>query len=79
MDQGRQGRPEMDETLLLPFRRQLGPAATVRPGVQPGQFPQTTGVATGRSSLVVDDVAGEADQDRSEDRPSCPVRDVSNG
>ena len=79
MDQGRQVRPEMDATLLLPFRRQSGAAAAVRPGVQPWQFPQATGAAAECEALVTDHVAGEADQDRGEDCPSRSVRDVSDG
>jgi hypothetical protein len=79
MDQGRQVRPEMDATLLLPFRRQSGASATVRPGVQPGQLSASVGLAAGRPALVADHATRETDQDRGEDCLSCPIRDVSDG
>ena len=69
----------MDAAVLSSVHRQSGAAATVRVGLQPGPFPAATGSPQTREPLVSNHVAGEIDQDRSEDRPSCLVRDDSAG
>ena len=43
-----------------------------RPGVQPGQLPATAGAAEGRSALVADHAAGQADQDWRKGGPDTP-------
>ena len=48
-------------------------------GLQSGQFPATTGSPEKREPLVSDHIAGEIDQDRSEDCQSRSVRQVSVG
>jgi hypothetical protein len=45
---------------------QSSAAATVRAGLQPGQFSAAGGTAPVSASLDVDDVAGKTDQDRGE-------------
>ena len=61
------------------LRRQPGAPATARAGVQPGQLPAAASAAGEREALDADDAAGEADQDRREDGPPRPVRDVPIG
>ena len=79
VDQRRQVRFEMDASLLPPLRRQPGSAATICSGIRPGQLPALSGTTTGCAALVADDIAGEADQDRGQDRASRSIRDVPDG
>ncbi len=70
---------EVDAAKLPRLRGLPGPVAALRAGVQPGQLPAAAGLAPQRSALDADHAAGEADQDRCEGRPPCPVRDVPDG
>jgi len=79
MDQGGEVRSQVDATVLSPLHCQSGAAATVRVGLQPGQFPATTGSAAACPALVADDAPRKADQDRGEDRASRALCDVSDG
>jgi hypothetical protein len=53
---------QMDPPVLSRLCGQPGKAATVRAGLQPGQFPAAGGVAPGGASRDVDDVAGETSE-----------------
>jgi hypothetical protein len=58
---------------------QPGAAETVRAGLQPGQFPAADGAAQKDTSLDIDDVAGETDQDRGESRAPFPEDNLPDG
>ncbi len=58
---------------------QPGPVAVVRFGIQLGQLPSQAGATPERKVLVVDDVEGEAGQDRCQGRDPRAVRHVSDG
>jgi len=49
-------------------------AATLRPGVQPGQLPAEVGAAEVREALVADHATGEADQDWGEGGAGTPTK-----
>ena len=53
--------------------------AVVRLGLQPGQLPAAAGLAETGATLVADDAAGEADQDRGQGDAAREVRDVPTG
>ena len=69
----------MDSALVSRLRGQPGPAATIRFGIQPGQFPSPVGITPKRKALVADDAEGEAGQDWRQDREPRPVRHVPIG
>ena len=48
-------------------------------GLQPGELPPVVGAAETRQALVVDDAAGEADQDRREGGDAREVRHLPDG
>ena len=79
MDQGGQVRAQVDEALLPHVPGQPDSSAALRPGLQPRQLPAQAGFAETGATLVTDDAAGKADQDRSEDRATRPLRDVPDG
>ena len=54
-------------------------AATVRPGVQPGQLSAAIGAAGECAALEPDHAIGQFDQDRCKDGTSPPVRDLPDG
>ena len=54
-------------------------AATVRADLQPGQLPAAGGIAPDRSSLDIDDLAGETDQDWGEGRAPFPEDSLPDG
>ena len=72
MDQGGQVRAQVDEALLPHVPGQPDSSAAVRPGLQPGQLPAQAGFAETGATLVADDAAGKADQDRSQGRRDTP-------
>ena len=59
--------------------QQRGPASASRLGLQPRQLHANAGPAEGSGALVHDDVAGEADQDRRENRPPRRLRHLPDG
>ena len=59
--------------------RQRVPARASRPGLQSRHLHAGTGLAEGDGTLVIDDVTGEAGQDRCESGQPWPVRHVSIG
>ncbi len=61
------------------FNQRITGLPAIRSRPQPGQLSASTGLAAVRPALVADDAARETDQDRGEDCPSCPIRDVSDG
>src|ERR1700678_3169234 len=69
----------MDPVVLSRFCGQPGAAATVRAGLQSGQFSAAGGIAPVSASLDVDDVAGETDQDRGEGRAPFPADHLPDG
>ena len=77
-----QGGPEcghMDPAVLPPLRRERGAAATARSRLQPRQLPPYPDVARGGQPLVDDHVAGQAGQDRCEDRPAWALDHLPDG
>ncbi len=61
------------------FKDNQSPLAVVRVGLQPGQLPAAAGLAETGATLVADDAAGEADQDRGQGDAAREVRDVPTG
>ena len=72
-------RQQIVPSVLSPLHRQSGAAATVRVGLQSGQYSAAAGSAEACAALVTDDTARETGQDRGEDRASRTTRDVSDG
>jgi len=54
------------------IRRQQGPTASLRPGLQPWELPSTAGPAARDQALDPDNDSGEIDQDWGKDRSPCP-------
>src|SRR5271154_3415895 len=79
MDQGRQERRQMDPVVLSRLCGQSGAAATVRAGLQPGQFSATGGSAKNGASLDTDDLARETDQDWGEGGAPFPEDRLPDG
>ena len=79
VDQGRKERGEVDAVVLSRLCGQSGAVATVRLGVQPGQFPASGGITPRRLPLDADDVAGETDQDWGEGRAPCSASNLPDG
>src|SRR5262245_42764468 len=78
MDQGGQGRDQVDATVVPNVRRQRGAASASCARLQPRRFPAHAGDAGADQGLVADDLEGQADQDRregSEPRPLCYLPD----
>jgi len=75
----KEGKNAVKWTRLSRFCGQPGAAATVRAGLQFGQFPAAGGAAPSSASLDIDDAAGETDQDRGEGRAPLPENCLSDG
>ena len=78
MDQGGQGRDQMDAAFLPLLRRQRRSPSASRARLQSRQLPAHAGDAGADQGLVDDDAEGEADQDRREGcrpRALCRVPD----
>jgi hypothetical protein len=69
----------MDPPVLSRLCGQPSAAATVRAGLQPGQFPASDGAAPSGASLDLDDIAGETDQDRGQGRAPFPADRLPDG
>ena len=70
--------PELDTPFLSPVRVQPGAAPSLRPGVQPGQFPAQASLAQGAQALVAPKPPGQAHQNGREDCAARPVRSSFN-
>ena len=79
MDQGRQGRDQVDAAVMPDVRRQrrAAPASCAR--LQSRQFPAHAGDAGADQGLVADEPEGEADQDRREGRQPRPLCRLPDG
>jgi hypothetical protein len=66
VDQGGQGRDQMDAAVMSDVRRQRRPAPASCAGLQSRQFLAHAGDARANQRLVSDEPEGEADQDRCE-------------
>jgi hypothetical protein len=66
MDQGRQGRDQMDAAVMSDVRRERRPSPASCAGLQSRQFLAHAGDARANQRLVSDEPEGEADQDRCE-------------
>jgi transposase-like protein len=77
--QRRQERNHLDPAVLPPLRRERGASATARPGLQPRQLPAHPDLAGGGQPLVDDHLAGQAGQDRREDRSARAIDHVPDG
>ena len=64
MDQGRQGRDQVDAAVVPDVRGQRRAAPTSRARLQSRQFLAAAGDARADQGLVTDKLEGEADQDR---------------
>src|SRR5215813_9495841 len=73
MDQGRQGRHQMDAAVVPDVRGQRRAAPTSCARLQSGQFLADAGDARADQGLVTDKLEGEADQDRRESREPRPL------
>src|SRR5262249_42687579 len=79
MDQGRQGRDQMDAAVVPDVRGQRRAAPTSCARLQSGQFLADAGDARADQGLVTDKLEGEADQDRRESREPRPLCRLPNG
>src|SRR5262249_38142785 len=79
MDQGRQGRDQMDALVVPDVRGQRRAAPTSCARLQPRQFPPHAGHAGADQGLVTDKLEGEADQDRREGGEPRPLCRLPNG
>src|ERR1019366_8024559 len=79
MDQGRRGRHQVDAAVMLLVRRQRRASSASCAGLQSRQLHADTGPAGGNQALVVDEPAGEAHQNRRQDRAPWPLRHLLDG
>src|SRR5262249_43275086 len=79
MDQGRQGRDQMDAAVVPDVRGQRRAAPTSCARLQPRQFPAHAGDARADQGLVTDKLEGEADQDWRESREPRPLCRLPDG
>src|SRR5215510_10634550 len=79
MDQGGQGRDQVDAVVMPNIRRQRRPFSASCARLQSRQFPANPGDAGADQGLVTDEPEGEADQDRREGREPRPLRRLPDG
>ena len=79
MDQGRQGRDQMDTAVMSDVRRERRPSPASCTGLQSRQFSAHAGDVGADQGVVADEPEGKADQDRREDRQPWPLCRVSDG
>ena len=79
MDQGRQGRDQMDAAVMSDVRRERRPSPASCAGLQSRQFPAHFGDAGADQGLVADEFEGEAHQDRREGRQPWALCRVPDG
>ena len=75
----RQERGQRDQPVLSRPCGQSGAAATVRAGLQFGKAPAAGGAAPSGTSLDIDDIAGEANQDWGEGCAPFPEGRLTDG
>jgi len=76
VDPGGQGCRQVGQAAVPAVQGQRIAAAVVRPGVQPGQLPASTGAAQADLGMDADDAVEEVDQDRGqggEELQVCPL------
>src|SRR5450830_1007960 len=79
MDQGRQGRHQVDAAVMLLVRRQRRASSASCAGLQSRQLHADTGSAGGSQALVVDQPAGKTGEDRRQGRAPWPLRHLPDG
>src|SRR5262245_41322589 len=79
MDQGGQGRDQVDAVVMPNIRRQRRPFSASCARLQSRQFLANPGDAGADQGLVTDAPEGEADQDRREGREPRPLRRLPDG
>ena len=79
MDQGRQGRDQMDAAVMSDVRGQRRSSSASCAGLQSRQFPAHFGDAGADQGLVADEFEGEAHQDRREGRQPWALCRVPDG
>ena len=79
VDQGGQGRDQMDAAVVPVVRRQRRSASASCAGLQSRQLPAHAGDARADQRLVADEPEGKADQDRREGRQPRPLRRLPDG
>src|SRR5262249_5300840 len=79
MDQGGQGRDQMDAAVVPDVRGQRRAAPTSCARLQSRQFPAHAGDAGADQGLVTDKLEGQADQDRRESREPRPLCRLPDG
>jgi hypothetical protein len=77
--QGRQGRDQVDAAVMPFLRRQRRPSSAPRAGLQAWQFHADACDAQDGGTVVADQPAREADQDRRQSRQPWPLRHLPNG
>jgi hypothetical protein len=79
VDQGRQGRDQVDPAVMPFLCRQRRPPPAPCPGLQFGQFHAHAGNAQGGGTVVANQPARQADQDRRQGRQPRALRHFPNG
>jgi hypothetical protein len=79
MDQREQGRDQVDAAIMPFLRRQRRPSSALRAGLQPWRFHADARDAKGGGTVVADQPAREADQDRRQGHQSRPLRHLPAG
>src|ERR1039457_3127102 len=79
MDQGRQGRHQVDAAVMLLVRRQRRASSASCAGLQSRQLHADTGPAGGNQALVVDRPAGKTRQTWCQGRAPRPLRHLPDG
>src|SRR5450830_371261 len=79
MDQGRQGRDQVDAVVMPDVRRQRRAASASCAGLQSRQLHADARNTGADQGLVADEPEGEADQDRREGRAPRPLRHLPDG
>ena len=79
MDQGRQGRDQVDAAVMLLVRRQRRASSASCAGLQSRQLHADTGPAGGNQALVADQPAGKTRQNWRQGRAPWPLRHLPDG
>jgi hypothetical protein len=79
MDQGRQGRHQVDAAVMLLVRRQRRASSASCADLQSRQLHADTGSAGGDQALVADQPAGETREDWCQGRAPWPLRHLPDG
>src|SRR5450830_961463 len=79
MDQGRQGRDQVDAAVMLLVRRQRCASSASCAGLQSRQLHADAGSAGGDRAVVADQPAGKTGEDRRQGRAPWPLRHLPDG